>query len=89
MILRLFGLLFAAGALVLGLFGGWGWRFGEMISQVNPRALRTVHDGVSTTLPSGIWDSLFGPVLNLPAWVIPLGIAVILFAVAAFQPGKA
>ena len=89
MILRLFALLFCAGALLLGLFGGWSWSFGDLLMQVNSRALLRLHDFVGTTLWSGAWDSLVGPVLFMPAWVVPSGIALILFTISAFQPARA
>lgn len=89
MILRLFGLLFAAGALVLGAFGGWGWAFGDVVSRVNPRALAALQDSVGRTLWYGTWDSLFVPVLIMPAWCVPAGIAALLFLISAMQPARA
>lgn len=89
MILRLFGLLFGAAALVIGLFGGWGWPFGDMVSRVNHRGLAGLQDSASAILWSGAWDSLIDPVLRMPAWSIPTIIALVLFLIAAMQPAKA
>ena len=88
MVLQLLGLLFAAGALVLGLSYGWGLPFGVMLTRVNPSALTTMQSGVEGVLWQGAWDSLFIPLFSLPAWTVPAAICVVLFGMNAMRPGR-
>ncbi|GGJ20699.1 hypothetical protein [Neoroseomonas lacus] len=88
MVLRLIGLLMGAAALVMGLSFGWGLPLGTVLSQINPRAMLTLQEGVSVMLWSGAWDSLFYPVLTLPAWVAPLAVALVLFLISATRPER-
>lgn len=88
MVLRLLALVFASMALVMGLALGWGWPLGATIARMNPTALPWMQNVVGGVLWQQAWDSLFMPVFNLPAWLAPAILALILFTAAAMRPGK-
>lgn len=88
MVLRLFALVFASLALVMGLALGWGWPLGATIARVNPTLIPALQNLVSGVLWQQLWSSLILPALDWPAWLAPTTVAAVLFLVAAMRPGK-
>lgn len=88
MTLRLIALVFLSLALVMGLWLGWSWSFGEMLTTVNANAVYSLHDFVRRVFWAGAWDALVSPIFSMPAWLAPAGLALVCFAAAALRPGK-
>lgn len=88
MVLKVIALVLFSAALLLALSFGYGWPLAAMIHGINPTALGTMQTGVSRLASAQVWDSLFAPLLLLPAWILPLALGLILFLISALRPGK-
>lgn len=88
MVLKVIALLFFSAALLLALIFGYAWPFGAMLFSINAAALNTLQAGVQRHLSPALWDSLFVPLLSVPAWTAPAAIGVILVVIAALRPGR-
>jgi hypothetical protein len=88
MVLKTVALLFFAGALVLALaFGPW-WPLGALLYRVNAAALNSLQAGIQRHLWPPLWDGLFVPLLNTPAWVLPALIGACFLLAASLRPGR-
>lgn len=88
MVLKVVALLFLSAALLLALIFGYDWPFGAMVFSINASALNTLQAGIQRHVSAGLWDSLFVPLLSVPAWTAPAAIGVILVLIAALRPGR-
>jgi len=88
MVLKTIALVLYSAALIVALAFGYAWSFGAMLFTINPGALNGLQAGVQRYLSPALWDSLFVPVLLLPAWVIPVVIGTVFVLISALRPGK-
>lgn len=88
MVLKVIALVLFSAALLIVLVFGYGWPVAAMIHGINPTALTSMQTGVSRLASAQVWDSLFAPLLFLPAWMLPMAFGLILFLIAALRPGK-
>ena len=87
MILRLLALLFASLGLVMGLTLGWALPLEAAITRINPTALPALQNLVSGVLWQQLWSLLAQPALSAPAWLAPVEVALVLYAIAVIRPG--
>jgi hypothetical protein len=88
MVLKVIALLFFSAALLLALIFGHDWPLGAMLFSVNAAALNMLQAGVQRHVSAGLWDSLFVPLLSVPAWTAPAAIGAVLVLIAALRPGR-
>jgi hypothetical protein len=88
MVLKTIALVLYSAALLIALAFGYGWSFGAMLFNINPGALNSFQAGVQRNLSPALWDSIFVPLLQLPAWVIPVAIGTLFVLISALRPGK-
>lgn len=88
MVLKVVALLFLSAALLVALIFGYEWPFGAMVFSINASALNTLQAGIQRHISPALWDSLFVPLLSVPAWTAPAAIGAILVLIAALRPGR-
>ncbi|MBP0462851.1 hypothetical protein J5Y09_02900 [Roseomonas sp. PWR1] len=88
MVLKTVALLFFASALMLALTLGAWWPLGALLFRINPAALNSLQAGVQRYLFPELWDGLFVPLLNTPAWVLPALIGACFLLAASLRPGR-
>lgn len=88
MVLKVVALLFLSAALLVALIFGYEWSFGAMVFSINASALNTLQAGIQRHISPALWDSLFVPLLSVPAWTAPAAIGAILVLIAALRPGR-
>jgi hypothetical protein len=83
--MKLLGLVLLV--LAAGLFGWFGLAtpLGAAIFQIAPAFLNTLQAGVQRNLSPWLWDAVFLPVLEWPAWLIPLALGALLVVLG---PGR-
>jgi hypothetical protein len=88
MVLRTIAFLFFAAAVVTGFSLGWGESLGTALYRLNAPALNSLQAGVQRHLVPELWDALFVPLLNLPAWSGWAVFGIIFLAIAMLRPGR-
>ena len=88
MITRVIAILFFAAALVTGFSLGWGYGMGEALYRLNAGALNSMQAGVQRYLHPQLWDALFVPLLNMPAWSGWALFGIIFLVIGALRPGR-
>ncbi len=72
----------------MGVSLGWTLPLINVLARVNARTLEAVHDGVQRMLWCGRLGFAVLPVLSVPAWSAPAGLALVFFAITAMRPGR-
>ena len=80
--------LFLASAHLLGVSLGSGRALGAGMFGDKPAALNSLQAGVQRYLFPELWDGLFVPLLNTPAWVLPALIGACFLLAASLRPGR-
>lgn len=75
-------LLAAAG---LAAWFGVATPLGGAIFAIDPPLLNTLQAGVQRRLSPDLWDVVFLPVLEQPAWLVPLLLGLLLLALSALR----
>lgn len=86
--MRALGLLLLAAAAALALWLGVATPLGAAIYSVVPPFLNTLQAGVQRNLSPALWDEVLLPVLEAPAWALPLALGLLLLA-ASLLVGRA
>lgn len=88
MITRIIAILFIAAALVTGFALGWGHSLGAALYRLNAPALNSLQAAVQRYIHPDLWDALFVPMLNLPAWSGWAALGMIFVVISALRPGR-
>jgi hypothetical protein len=76
--LKLLGLAFLVLAGLAVALGGVGAPLGALLYRLHPPFLNTLQAGVQRNLSPALWDQAILPVLEWPAWALPLGLGLLL-----------
>lgn len=71
-------------AVVVGVVYGTD-SLGTVIFMLDPPLLNTLQAGIQRNIAPWVWDSALLPVLEQPAWLVPLVIGGVLLAAGAMQ----
>ncbi len=88
MVLKTVALLFFASALLMALMLGPWWPLGAVLYRINASALNSLQAGVQRHIWPPLWDGLFVPLLNMPAWALPALLGACFLMAAALRPGR-
>jgi len=75
-------LLLAAG---LAVWFGPGTPLGAAVYALDPPFLNTLQAGVQRRLSPALWDQGFLPVLEQPAWLVPLALGLLLLLLSVLM----
>jgi hypothetical protein len=78
LVLALLLFLLAAAAAVLG---GAATPLGAVLFRLDPALLNTAQAGIQRHLSPGLWDNAALPLLEQPAWLVPLLLGALLLLV--------
>ena len=88
MVLRILAILFFVAAAVTGFVWGWQHSIGGALYRATPGMLNGLQAFIQRYTIPDIWDIIFVPVLELPAWAGLVLIAMAFVVAAALRPGK-
>ena len=80
--------IFIGWAFVLLIFTGASTSLGTAIFNASPSALNSLQAGVQRYIFPDIWDWVFQPVLELPAWLPPLVFGGLLLVARSIQKAR-
>lgn len=88
MVLRTIAIVLFGLALCMGIFLGWGYPLGTMLSGASPSGFAPRELGLQRLVGPTVWNAAFAPLMTLPAWSLPTFFGVVLMIIAAMRPGK-
>jgi hypothetical protein len=68
-------------AAVAALWAGAGTPLGEVLYRLDPALLNTAQAGIQRHVSPGLWDNAALPLLEQPAWLVPLLLGALLLLV--------
>ena len=81
--------IFIGWSLVLLIFTGVGTSLGTAIYNASPSALNSLQAGIQRYIFPEVWDWVFQPILELPAWLPPLAFGGLLLVARSIQKARA
>ena len=87
MLLLIAALLLAAGA-ALGFLAGWDTPLGAALFRYDPALLNIAQAGIQRYLLPALWDEAALPLLERPAWVLPVALGVLLLVLHGLLVSK-
>jgi hypothetical protein len=68
-------------AAVAAIWAGPATPLGAVLFRLDPALLNTAQAGIQRHLAPGLWDNAALPLLELPAWALPLALGALLLLV--------